>query len=177
MVTKLPKLLLIFTPFTVSERAMDVLHARKTKVPNWYLDLTLIEKYWSKDRAYHHTPSTTLHYGFREGLRLVLEEGLENRWKRHRANAEYLWRKLGDLDLSFHVAPDHRLYPLTTVVVPGGVDEVAVRARLRDEYNIEIAGGFGPLKGKIWRVGLMGFSSRRENVTLLAEALREILGR
>ncbi len=165
------------SPFTVSERAMNVLRARKTKAPNWYLDLTLIEKYWSKDRAYHHTPSTTLHYGFREGLRLVLEEGLENRWKRHRANAEYLWRKLGDLDLSFHVAPDHRLYPLTTVVVPGGVDEVAVRARLRDDYNVEIAGGFGPLKGKIWRVGLMGFSSRRENVTLLAEALREILGR
>jgi len=164
-------------PFTASDRAREVLLARKSKVPNWYLDLTLIEKYWSKDRAYHHTPSTTLHYGFREGLRLVLEEGLEARWRRHRENAEYLWKKLEELDLSFHVTTKNRLPPLTTVVAPGGADEAAVRARLRDEFNVEIAGGFGPLKGRIWRVGLMGFSSRRENIALLAEALREILGR
>lgn len=165
------------SPFTVSERGMAVLRGRKSKVPNWYLDLTLIEKYWSKERAYHHTPSTTLHYGLREGLRLVLEEGLEARWARHRANAEYLWSKLAALGLSLHVAAEHRLPSLTTVRAPEGVDEAAVRARLRDEYNIEIAGGFGPLKGKIWRVGLMGFSSRRENVALLSEALREVLGR
>ncbi len=164
-------------PFTANERAMDVARRRKTKSPNWYLDLTLIEKYWSGERAYHHTPSTTLHYGFREGLRLALEEGLEARWARHRANAEYLWKKLESLDLALHVAANHRLPSLTTVRVPGGVDEAAVRARLRDEFNIEIAGGFGPLTGKIWRVGLMGFSSRKENVALLAEALAEILGR
>jgi len=165
------------SPFTASGRAMESLQARKTKTPNWYLDLTLIEKYWSNERAYHHTPSTTLHYGFREGLRLTLEEGLEARWRRHRANAEYLWEKLEGLDLNLQVAPDHRLPPLTTVQIPNGVDEAKVRARLRDEFNIEIAGGFGPLKGKIWRVGLMGFSSRRENVALLTEALREILQR
>lgn len=165
------------SPFTAGGRAMEALHSRKSKVPNWYLDLTLIEKYWSKERAYHHTPSTTLHYGFREGLRLALEEGLEARWARHRANAEYLWAKLEALGLHMHVAPAHRLPALTTVRVPEGVDDVAVRTRLRDEYNIEIAGGFGPLKGQIWRVGLMGFSSRRENVALLAEALREVLGR
>lgn len=165
------------SPFTVNERAMDVARNRKAKTPNWYLDVTLIEKYWSKDRAYHHTPSTTLHYGFREGLRLVAEEGLENRWARHRKNAEYLWEKLEALDLSMHVEAKNRLPPLTTVRVPAGVDEVAVRTKLRDGYNIEIAGGFGPLKGKIWRVGFMGFGSRRENVTLLAEALREVLGR
>ncbi len=164
-------------PFTVSERARQVLHLRKTKAPNWYLDLTLIEKYWGKDRAYHHTPSTTLHYGLREGLRLVLEEGLGPRWKRHHDNAEYLWNKLEALDLNMHVPLNHRLPALTTVQIPNGVDDLVVRAGLRDQFNIEIAGGFGPLKGRVWRVGLMGFSSRRENVALLAEALREILSK
>ena len=99
------------SPFTVNERAMDVARNRKAKTPNWYLDVTLIEKYWSKDRAYHHTPSTTLHYGFREGLRLVSEEGLENRWARHRKNAEYLWEKLEAIDLSMHVEAKNRLPP------------------------------------------------------------------
>ncbi len=164
-------------PFTVGERAREALRGRKTKVPNWCLDLTLLEKYWSAERVYHHTPSTTLHYGFREGLRLVLEEGLENRWRRHQANAEYLWEKLAGLGLTLHVPAGHRLPALTTVRTPEGVDEAAVRARLRDEYNLEIAGGFGPLKGKIWRIGLMGFSSRKENVALLAEALREVLAK
>lgn len=163
------------SPLTVSDRAGDILHSRKNCVPNWYLDLTMIEKYWSKERVYHHTPSTTLHYGFREGLRLILEEGLEDRWFRHRTIAEYLWEKMDNLGLSLFVPDGHRLPSLTTVCVPDGVDDVVVRTRLRDTYNIDIAGGFGPLKGKIWRVGLMGFSSRRENVTLLSEALREIL--
>jgi alanine-glyoxylate transaminase/serine-glyoxylate transaminase/serine-pyruvate transaminase len=163
------------SPFTVSERAAAVLHGRKTPVPNWYLDLTMIEKYWSKERVYHHTPSTTLHYGFREGLRLVLEEGLEHRWARHKEIAEYLFEKMDTLGLGFLVEKENRLPSLTTIVVPEGVDDLSVRTKLRDVYNIDIAGGFGPLKGKIWRVGLMGFSSRRENVTLLAEALREIL--
>ncbi len=163
------------SPFTASPRAADVLHSRKGAVRNWYLDLTLIEKYWNSERIYHHTPSTTLHYGFREGLRLVLEEGLENRWARHKANAEYLYEKLEKLGLHFLIRRENRLPSLTTVLVPDGVDDVSVRASLRDNYNIEIAGGFGPLKGKIWRIGLMGFSSRRENVTLLAAAMDEIL--
>jgi len=165
------------SPFTANERAMTKLRNRKTKAPNWYLDLTLIEKYWGKERAYHHTPSTTLHYGLREGLRLVLEEGLENRWQRHRENAAYLWQKLEALDLNLHVAAPHRLPALTTVQIPNGIDDVAVRTKLRDQYNLEIAGGFGPLKGKIWRIGLMGYGSRKENATLLAEALREVLSR
>ncbi|MHB8908279.1 MAG: pyridoxal-phosphate-dependent aminotransferase family protein [Syntrophales bacterium] len=163
------------SPLTVSERAGHILRSRKSRIPNWYLDLTMIENYWNKERVYHHTPSTTLHYGFREGLRLVLEEGLEDRWSRHQAIAEYLWEKMENLGLHLFVPLDHRLPSLTTVCVPDGVDDLAVRTRLRDAYNIDIAGGFGPLKGKIWRVGLMGFSSRRENVTLLSEALREIL--
>ena len=163
------------SPFTAGDRACEVLHRRKTRVPNWYLDLTMIEKYWSNERVYHHTPSTTLHYGFREGLRLVWEEGLEDRWFRHQAIAEYLWEKMENLGLKLFVQRERRLPSLSTVCVPDGVDDATVRARLREAYNIDIAGGFGPLKGKIWRVGLMGFSSRRENVTLLSEALREIL--
>jgi len=163
------------SPFTAGDQAVEILHRRKNRVPNWYLDLTLLEKYWNKERVYHHTPSTTLHYGFREGLRLVLEEGLEDRWVRHRAIAEYLSEKMEALGLKLFVRREHRLPSLTTVCVPDGADDAAVRTRLREAYNIDIGGGFGPLKGKIWRVGLMGFSSRRENVTLLSEALREIL--
>jgi alanine-glyoxylate transaminase/serine-glyoxylate transaminase/serine-pyruvate transaminase len=163
------------SPVTVSERAHKVLHGRKSKVKNWYLDLTLIEQYWNKDRAYHHTPSTTLHYGFREGLRLVLEEGLEARWARHRATAEYLWEKMESLGLKLLVGEKHRLPSLATICIPDGVDDLDIRKKLLNTYNIDIAGGFGPLKGKIWRIGLMGFSSRRENVTLFAEALRELL--
>ncbi|OGP85832.1 MAG: alanine--glyoxylate aminotransferase [Deltaproteobacteria bacterium RBG_16_58_17] len=163
------------SPFTAGDKAVEILHRRKNRVPNWYLDLTLLEKYWNKERVYHHTPSTTLHYGLREGLRLVLEEGLEDRWVRHRAIAEYLWEKMEALGLKLFIRREHRLPSLTTVCVPDGADDAAVRTRLREAYNIDIAGGFGPLKGKIWRVGLMGFSSRRENVTLLSEALREIL--
>lgn len=163
------------SPFTVSPRAAEVLYKRQTPVSNWYLDLKLIARYWSKERQYHHTPSTTLHYGFREGLRLVLEEGLEERWSRHIAIAGYLWEKMSCLGLKCLVEPHFRLPSLTTILIPEGVDDLTVRTRLREEYSIDIAGGFGPLKGKIWRVGLMGFASRRENVTLIAEALREIL--
>jgi alanine-glyoxylate transaminase / serine-glyoxylate transaminase / serine-pyruvate transaminase len=162
------------SPFTASERACEALNRRKTRVPNWCLDLTMIEKYWNKERIYHHTPSTTLHYGFREGLRLVLEEGLEGRWRRHQAVAEYLWEKMEALGLKLFVPRENRLPSLSTVCIPEGVDDAAVRTNLREGYNIDIAGGFGPLKGKIWRIGLMGFSSRRENVTLLSEAMREI---
>jgi alanine-glyoxylate transaminase/serine-glyoxylate transaminase/serine-pyruvate transaminase len=162
-------------PFTAGDRAVEVLHGRKTVVANWYLDLTMIEKYWNSERVYHHTPSTTLHYGFREGLRIVLEEGLENRWKRHRETAEYLWKKMEDLSVKLFVSKECRLPSLTTLCLPAGVDDAQTRKQLLDTYNIDIAGGFGPLKGKIWRVGLMGFPCRRENVTLLAEALREIL--
>ena len=163
------------SPFTANDHAREALYKRKTRVPNWCLDLTMIEKYWNQERIYHHTPSTTLHYGFREGLRIVLEEGLKERWFRHQTIAEYLWDKMETLGLKLFVARENRLPSLNTVCIPDGVDDVAVRTSLREIYNIEIAGGFGPLKGKIWRVGLMGFSCRRENVTLLSEAMREIL--
>ncbi len=161
-------------PLTVSERAREVLRRRKTPMANWYLDLTLVEKYWGDERTYHHTAPISMLYALREGLRLVAEEGLENRWARHRENAQILWEGLEALGLRLLLPEAYRLPTLTTPRVPEGVDEAAVRRRLLQTFNIEIAGGFGPLKGKIWRIGLMGFSSRRENVLLLLAALKHL---
>jgi alanine-glyoxylate transaminase/serine-glyoxylate transaminase/serine-pyruvate transaminase len=164
------------SPITVSERAREVLRNRKTKVANWYLDLSMVEKYWGDERTYHHTAPITMNYALREALRIVAEEGLENRFARHRANAEILWAGLEELGIPPLVPVEHRLPTLTTPKLPDGLDEAAIRRRLLNEYNIEIAGGFGPLKGKVWRIGLMGFSSRKENIVLLLSALKELLG-
>jgi len=164
-------------PITVSPRAREVLRFRKTKVANWYLDLSMLEKYWGNERTYHHTAPITMNYALREALRMVAEEGLPARFARHRANAELLWAGLEDMDLSMLVPLEYRLPTLTTPLVPPSVDEVAVRRQLLNEYNIEIAGGFGPLKGQVWRIGLMGFSSRRENIALLLAALRDVLAK
>lgn len=164
-------------PLTVSERARETLRGRKTPVANWYLDLSMLDKYWGNERTYHHTAPISMNYALREALRMVAEEGLEARFTRHRANAEILWEGLEALDLPLLVPYKNRLPTLTTPKVPPGVDELTVRRQLLNEYNIEIAGGFGPLKGQIWRIGLMGFSSRRENVLLLLAALRQILSR
>jgi len=144
-------------------------------VANWYLDLTGLEKYWGPAHAYHHTAPISLHFALREGLRMVVEEGLEARLARHRSNAELLWEGLEALDLPPLVPLANRLTTLTTPQIPPSVDDVTIRRRLLDEYNIEIAGGFGPLKGKVWRVGLMGFSSRKENVLLLLGVLERLL--
>jgi alanine-glyoxylate transaminase/serine-glyoxylate transaminase/serine-pyruvate transaminase len=162
-------------PITLNARAEEVLRRRKTPVANWYLDLSIVQKYWGSERTYHHTAPISANFALYEGLRLVAEEGLENRWARHRKNAELLWEGLGDLDLTLHVPEAHRLTTLTTVRVPEGVDELTIRQRLLEEYNIEIAGGLGELKGKIWRIGLMGYSSRPENVLLLLAALGKLL--
>jgi len=160
---------------TVSPRAEEKLNARKSAVPNFFLDLALLQKYWGSERVYHHTASMPMHYGFYEGLRMVVEEGLENRWARHRKNAETLWKGLADLDLTLHVPHDIRLVTLTTVRIPDGVDEAQIRQRLMQDYNIEIGAGLGDLKGKVWRIGLMGYSSREENVLLLLAALEKLL--
>lgn len=162
-------------PITLNARAEEVLRQRETAVANWYLDLAIVQKYWGAERTYHHTAPISANYALYEGLRLVVEEGLENRWARHRKNAELLWDGLKDLDLTLHVPEAHRLTTLTTVRVPEGVDELAVRRRLLEEYNIEIAGGLGELKGRIWRIGLMGYSSRPENVLVLLSALERTL--
>jgi alanine-glyoxylate transaminase / serine-glyoxylate transaminase / serine-pyruvate transaminase len=162
-------------PLSFGERSIAALRARKTPVANWYLDLSMLERYWGDERTYHHTAPISMNYALREGLRLVFEEGLEARFARHQANAELLWNKLEALGLSLHVPFEQRLPTLSTVVVPEGVDEGAVRARLLQDYNIEIAGGLGALKGKVWRIGLMGYSSNRENITALTGAFAEIL--
>jgi alanine-glyoxylate transaminase / serine-glyoxylate transaminase / serine-pyruvate transaminase len=162
-------------PVTFGPRAVQALQNRKTRVANWYLDLSLVEKYWGRERTYHHTAPISANYGLYEGLRIVAEEGLEARWERHLQNARLLWQGVEALGLSLHVPEAHRLPSLTTVRVPDGVDEARLRARLLHEYNIEIGGGLGELKGKVWRVGLMGFASRRENVTLFLAALEELL--
>lgn len=162
-------------PLTVGARAREVLGRRKTRVANWYLDLTMVEKYWGDERTYHHTAPISMNYALREALRLVVEEGLEARFERHRANAEMLWQGLESLGLQLCVESSHRLPTLTTVWVPEDVDELTVRRRLLDEYNVEIAGGLGAYKGRAWRIGLMGYSCRRENVLLLLSALERLL--
>ncbi len=163
------------SPMTVNERARDVLRARQAKVANWYLDLSMLESYWGDSRTYHHTAPISMNYALREALRLIYEEGLEACFARHQANAELLWAGLEELGMPLHVPLSHRLPPLSTPRLPKEMDEITIRRELLERYNIEIAGGFGPLKGQVWRIGLMGFSSRRENVALLLTALREIL--
>ena len=162
-------------PLTVGPRALEVLRGRKSKVANWYLDLTMVEKYWGSERTYHHTAPISMNYALREALRLIWEEGLEARFARHRANAEMLWAGLEALGLRLCVPREHRLPTLTTVWVPEGSDEAAIRRRLLEEYNIEIAGGLGQFKGRAWRIGLMGYSSQRQNVLLLLSALEQLL--
>jgi alanine-glyoxylate transaminase/serine-glyoxylate transaminase/serine-pyruvate transaminase len=165
------------SPFSFNERALAKLDRRQGKVPNWYLDMTTLANYWDgKTRSYHHTAPINSMYALREGLRLVVEEGLNERWARHQANAELFWDGLEAMGLNCHVKePANRIPALTTVRVPDGVDAKAVAGRLLNEYNIEVAGGFGQLAGKVWRVGLMGFNSRKENVTMLLAALKVIL--
>jgi len=165
-------------PITLGARAVERLHARTAPVRSWYLDLTMVERYWGPERTYHHTAPVSMNFALFEALRLVAEEGLEARWARHRANAELFWAGLEELGLEPHVTdPAHRAPSLTTVRVPDGVDEATVRGRLLQEYGIEIAGGLGELKGRVWRVGLMGHSSSEAHVVLLLAALRRILGR
>ncbi|GAB1539672.1 alanine--glyoxylate aminotransferase family protein [Scytonema sp. NUACC21] len=163
------------SPFTMSPRAAEKLQKRPNKVPNWYLDMTLLNKYWGQERTYHHTAPINLYYALREALRLIAEEGLENCWQRHQKNAEYLWNSLEGLGLTLHVQREFRLPTLTTVRIPEGVDGKAIARQLLNEYNIEIGGGLGELAGQVWRVGLMGFNSRTERVDKLVDALRQVL--
>ncbi|MCC7447272.1 MAG: alanine--glyoxylate aminotransferase family protein [Anaerolineae bacterium] len=162
-------------PVTLSPRAVEAMQKRKTKVSSFYLDLTLIDRYWSGEHIYHHTVSTSMNYALREALRIIHEEGLDTRIARHRANAETFWQGLEALDLTPHVPEAYRLPSLTTVRIPDGVDDMAIRKRLLTEYNIEIGGGLGALKGKVWRIGLMGYASTRERVTMLLGALDNLL--
>ena len=163
------------SPFTMSARAVEKLQQRQTKVANWYLDMLLLGKYWGAERTYHHTAPINLYYALREALRLLAEEGLANSWQRHQKNVEYLWEGLENLGLSMHVEQEYRLPTLTTVCIPSGVDGKAIARQLLNEHNIEIGGGLGELAGLVWRVGLMGFNSRKESVDQLLAALRQVL--
>ena len=162
-------------PITVGPRAREVIEKRTKPVSSFYLDLKQYANYWGGVHGYHHTASATLHFGLREGLRVIAEEGLDHTFARLRSNAESLWIGLDDMDVPPFIPIEYRLPPLTTAKVPAGCDPHQVRARLLDEYNIEIAAGFGSLKDQVWRIGLMGYSSRKENITLFLAALREIL--
>ena len=163
------------SPITFGPRAVEALRRRKTPVQSWYLDLTLLERYWGEERVYHHTAPISMNYALREALRLVAEEGLATRFARHRANHEALAAGLASLGLAFASEEGHRLPMLNAVTVPDGMDEARVRRRLLDAHGIEIGGGLGPMKGRVWRIGLMGESSRRAHVLLLLSALEDAL--
>jgi alanine-glyoxylate transaminase/serine-glyoxylate transaminase/serine-pyruvate transaminase len=164
------------SPITVSPAAEEVFRKRKTKVQSWYFDLTTAMNYWGKDRLYHHTPPISLIFALREAMRLVIEESLEVRWERHRVNQLALIAGLEAMGLDLLVKnPADRLPTVTAVMIPSGVDDGKVRNQLLDEFNIEIAGGFGTIKGKIWRVGLMGYCSQKPNVLLFLAALEKCL--
>ncbi len=161
-------------PITVNSRVEDLLRARKTPVGSWYFDLTPILTMWGSERTYHHTPPVSLIYGMREALRIVVEEGLEARWERHQQNQRALVAGLEAMGLELFVAnPADRLVTVTAVKIPPTLDDRKVRNQLLDEFNIEIAGGIGPTKGKIWRIGLMGYSCQKTNVLLFLAALEK----
>ena len=159
---------------TVNERAWKVIEGRRQPTDTWYLDLSLIRKYWVSDRVYHHTAPGPMIFALKEALTLIREEGLETRIARHEKVGGMLHQGLTDLGLELFGDPENRLNMLTCVMIPDGVEDAPVRERLLNEYGIEIAGGFGPLKGKAWRVGLMGYSASEQNVHYLLAALKEI---
>ena len=142
----------------MNTRAEDKLNSRTSKVPNWYLDLSLLNKYWGSDRVYHHTAPVNMNFAIREGLRLIANEGLENIWKRHNANAIRLWNGLESLGMELHVSSEFRLPTLTTVKIPPAINGDAFRNHLIKNFDIEIGNGLGALSKKVWRIGLMGYN-------------------
>jgi alanine-glyoxylate transaminase/serine-glyoxylate transaminase/serine-pyruvate transaminase len=165
-------------PLTLSPRALDAVKARKTKVQSWYLDAGMVADYWAEGkRVYHHTAPISMVYALRESLRLVLEEGLEARFARHRRHSAALMAGVGALGCEPQAQEGRRLPSLNCVKVPAGIDEGAVRKVLLAEHSIEIGGGLGPLAGKVWRIGLMGESARQENVLAVLAALEQALAK
>ncbi|WP_027468490.1 pyridoxal-phosphate-dependent aminotransferase family protein [Deefgea rivuli] len=169
------------SPLSFSPAAVEKLKARKTPVQSWFLDQTLVMGYWSSSqgakRSYHHTAPVNALYALHEALRLLAEEGLEAAWARHAAMHAELRDGLEAMGIEFVVAAADRLPQLNTVHIPAGVDDAAVRARLLADYNLEIGAGLGALAGKAWRIGLMGYAARRENIALLLKALGDVLGK
>lgn len=165
------------SPVTFNERAVEFIKKRKSPVQSWFMDLNLILSYWSgsSKRAYHHTAPINSLYALHESLLILKEEGIENSWKRHKTNGEKLVSELAKIGLKPFVKVDERLPQLTSVSIPDGIDEAIVRTTLLNKYNLEIGAGLGELAGKVWRVGLMGYSSNEENINELVSAFREIL--
>ncbi|MGD9125393.1 MAG: alanine--glyoxylate aminotransferase family protein [Desulfarculaceae bacterium] len=162
-------------PITFSDKAMQVLAGRKNKVQSWYLDVTMLQKYWGQERLYHHTAPISMIYGLREGLGIIAEEGLQNRFKRHLEASALLAEKLQALGFDFFAAQGHRLPSLTSVFPPQGMDVEDARRRLLAEHNIEVGGGLGPVAGKIWRIGLMGENADPQKVAMLIQAVEQLL--
>ena len=163
-------------PISFAEAAVAKLKGRKNKVPNWYLDLTMIINYWEGNtRAYNHTAPINMNYALYQALRLILQEGTDKVFERHKDVHDRLVYGLDALGFKMYVQETCRLPMLNAVVPPPGVDEAALRKRMRQEYMIELGSGLGPLAGKIIRIGLMGETARRENVNRLLSALRECL--
>ena len=162
-------------PVTFSDRAVEAARNRKHPIRSWYLDMTLLDKYWGSERVYHHTSSSTLNYALLEALQLIDEEGLQNRFDRHLRNHQALVAGVEAMGLEMLVEPNYRLPTLNTVRIPEGVDDVNVRGYLLEKFNLEIGGGLGALKGKVWRVGLMGYSSSAENVLFFLSSLSRAL--
>jgi len=162
-------------PFTVNQKALDTLQKRAQKVKSWYLDLALLSAYWVTGRVYHHTAPVSMIYAIHEALALIAEEGLEARVKRHLKNGAAFHAGIEAMGLKLHAEAGHRACSLTTVRVPQGVDEAKVRQGLLNEANIEIGAGLGPLRGQVWRIGLMGYASSEENVVLLLNELEKQL--
>jgi alanine-glyoxylate transaminase/serine-glyoxylate transaminase/serine-pyruvate transaminase len=163
------------SPISLSPRAFEKIEQRKQPVTSWYFDLAMIGKYWGAERAYHHTAPINMLYGLHAAIDLVLEEGLDERFERHEKAARQLWSGLEQRGLELLVEEQHRLFPLTSVKIPDGVDDAKVRMQLLEEYGIEIGGGLGPLAGKIWRIGLMGENANEGTVNKLLNKLDRVL--
>jgi len=166
------------SPITVNQKAMDTIPNRSHAIPSYYFDLSMLSTYWIRDkgqRAYHHTAPACMFYAMHEALALAAEEGLEARIQRHAKNGAALQAGLEAIGLTLHVQPDYRLKTLTTVRIPEGIDDARIRQRLLSDYSIEIGGGLGTLKGKVWRIGLMGYASTEQNVLLVLSALEKLL--
>jgi alanine-glyoxylate transaminase/serine-glyoxylate transaminase/serine-pyruvate transaminase len=162
-------------PITISPRALDWLRARTSSIDTWYLDLKLLDEYYDGAHRYHHTAPISLFYALAEGLAVIAEEGLENRWARHRGAHERLVKGLENLGLSMHVPAANRLWNLNTPRVPEGVDDMAIRKYLMERHGMEVLGGFGPLAGKVFRVGLMGPLANDQGTDMFLEAFASAL--
>ncbi|MCZ6766620.1 MAG: alanine--glyoxylate aminotransferase family protein [bacterium] len=164
------------SPVTFNDRAMEAIKNRRTPVQSWFLDMTLVTAYWGGGtRAYHHTAPINALYGLHEALRLLVNEGLENAWVRHRANHEMLRKALQEIGIDYYVPEGERIPQLNAVTLPKGADDASVRSSLLGDYNLEIGAGLGPLAGKIWRIGLMGYSCTEDNVAYCVDSLRTVL--